>query len=514
MRTACCVSSVNHFAQAEAHLGGLIGELQGASLKAAELTRVEQLVDEGVRELGRQLVQAHIDLRGERETRLRAVHGRDEIRRESERRRARSVTTIFGEVDVTRRAYEAEGEKSLFPMDAELNLTRFTYSQGVERRIAIESARGSFEEATSAFEEATGVKIPKRQAEAIAVRAAYDFDAFYKSVPYSESLASPEKDGLLVLTVDSKGVVMRTEDLREVTRKNALKKVKKLTKRLCRGEKHFAKRMATVASVYEVAPYVRRPEDVIRAKDAVQPVEKDRPKPDKKRLWASVEKDASVVVSEMFEEALRRDPKQKSRWICLLDGSETQLDLIKAEARRHGVKLTIILDMIHVLEYLWKAARQLFEETSQECEAWVTEKMLEILRGKAGLVASGIRRSATFRGLVEKERFAVDKCADYLQKNARYMKYKKYLKRGYPIATGVIEGACRYLVKDRMEITGARWSLSGAEAVLRLRALRASGDFQNYWNFHEAQTHQRNHQAKYAENRCPSRKLRLVSGNA
>lgn len=514
MTATSSASSVNHFAQAEAHLGGLIRDLQGSSLKESQLSRVEQFVEEGVRELGRQLVQAHIDLRSEREPRLRAVHGSDETRRESERRRTRSVTTVFGEVDVIRRAYEAEGKKSLFPMDAELNLTPFTYSLGVERRIAIESARGSFEEATAAFREATGVEVPKRQAEAMAVRAAYDFDAFYKSLPYSVSLAPAKEESLVVMTVDGKGVVMRTEDLREATRKKAEKKVRKLTKRLCRGEKHFAKRMATVASVYEVAPYVRCPEDVIRDKDAVRPVDDARPKPEKKRLWASVEKDASDIVGEMFQEASRRDPKQKCRWLCLLDGSEIQLELVEAEARRRRVKVTIILDMIHVLEYLWKAARQLFEETSPECEAWVSEKMLEILRGKARLVASGMRRSATFRGLSEHERFAVDKCAGYLQKNARYMKYKKYLKRGYPIATGVIEGACRYLVKDRMEITGARWSLAGAEAVLRLRALRASGDFDSYWNFHEAQTHQRNHQVKYAGNRCPSRKLRLVRGNS
>lgn len=63
------------------------------------------------------------------------------------------------------------------------------------------------------------------------------------------------------------------------------------------------------------------------------------------------------------------------------------------------------------------------------------------------------------------------------------MKYNEYLKNGYPIATGIIEGACRYLVKDRMEITGARWGLKGAEAILKLRAIKISGDFQNIGNF-------------------------------
>ena len=93
----------------------------------------------------------------------------------------------------------------------------------------------------------------------------------------------------------------------------------------------------------------------------------------------------------------------------------------------------------------------------------------------------------------------MDRCANYLLKNAGYLKYDTYLAKGFPIATGVIEGACRYLVKDRMEVTGARWSLAGAEAVLRLRALQASGDFDAYWHFHERQESLRNHAERYAE---------------
>ena len=119
--------------------------------------------------------------------------------------------------------------------------------------------------------------------------------------------------------------------------------------------------------------------------------------------------------------------------------------------------------------------------------------------GRSGYVAGGIRRSATRRGLEGKAREAVDRCANYLLKNAGYLKYDTYLAKGFPIATGVIEGACRYLVKDRMEVTGARWSLAGAEAVLRLRALQASGDFDAYWHFHERQESLRNHAERYAE---------------
>ncbi|MHC5720637.1 MAG: ISKra4 family transposase, partial [Nostoc sp.] len=120
-----------------------------------------------------------------------------------------------------------------------------------------------------------------------------------------------------------------------------------------------------------------------------------------------------------------------------------------------------------------------------------------ILSGQSSLVAAGMRRSATLRELKPEQRSAVDKCANYLLNNGAFLKYDDYLAAGFPIATGVIEGACRYLIKDRMDITGARWSLEGAEAVLRLRSLYVSGDWNDYWRFHLQLERQRHHQALY-----------------
>jgi hypothetical protein len=165
--------------------------------------------------------------------------------------------------------------------------------------------------------------------------------------------------------------------------------------------------------------------------------------------------------------------------------------------------LTIVLDIIHVLEYLWKATTVFNQEGTPQAEQWVDERFLEVLRGRSSQVAAGIRRSATLRGLTKAQRKAADTCASYLLKYQQYLHYSQYLDRGFPIATGVIEGACRYLVKDRMDITGARWGLLRAEAVLRLRALRASGDFEAYWSFHERCEYERNHVALYADGQVP-----------
>jgi len=118
-------------------------------------------------------------------------------------------------------------------------------------------------------------------------------------------------------------------------------------------------------------------------------------------------------------------------------------------------------------------------------------------------VAGRIRRAATNAGLEPSRRAGIDACATYLTNKRLYLDYPKALKEGRPIATGVIEGACRHLIKDRMDITGARWGLDGADAVLKLRALCSNGDFDNYWAFHVAQERRRVHESRYAKGVIP-----------
>lgn len=262
--------------------------------------------------------------------------------------------------------------------------------------------------------------------------------------------------------------------------------------------------MAMVAAVYTIAPFIRNPEDITRELGPVRDTMPRRPRPEGKRVWASLEASAEGVIDEAFKEAKSRDPQLRKRWVALVDGNETQLGDILACAEHYGVNLTLIVDLIHVLEYVWKAAWAFHAEGSREAERWVSQCLLEILRGHASRVAGGMRRSATRRDLPAKERAAVDDCADYLIKYSPFLHYDEYLAAGLPIATGVIEDACRHLIQDRMGLTGARWSLAGAEAVLRARALRSSGDFDEYWSFHLQAELRRNHTIRYANEQPPA----------
>ena len=485
------------FAEARAELDGLeafLGSPEACNMTHSDLER--ELEKRG-RELMRQLLQAPLQVRGQGEA-AEPVQGSDGVVRDEPRLHERGLETIFGEVRVERAGYGAEGVDSLHPLDAKLNLPVEVYSHEVRRRAAEAAAQGSFNEVVHGLSQTTGAQVAKRQVEELVVRAAQDFQAFYHQ---RYEWRSPQETGsILVLTVDGKGVVMRREDLREGTRKRAEECQHKLRTRLSRGEKRNAKRMATVAAVYTMAPQVRTAEQVLRCLAPRHERETlERPPPESKRVWASVQETPEEVIKEGFREARLRDPEGRKRWVALVDGNETQLQILRKLFRRYGYYPLIVLDFAHVAEYVWKAGMALLGEGQAQLDTWATDHLLGVLRGRSGQMAAGMRRSATRRGLAPETREAIDRCAHYLLKYARYLRYDEYLALGLPIATGVIEGACRYLVKDRMERTGARWSLKGAEAVLRLRALWASGDFEAYWAFHEKQEYLRNHAVRYAD---------------
>lgn len=477
---------------------GLCRRLEADEALALSHSEVEATLQADGFEVLRLLFQDHLALRSAREARLmEPVVGSDGVARTHVREQARDLETLFGTVEVTRLGYGRPGVDSLHPLDAGLNLPPERYSLGLRRRLAVAASAGSFDAAVDAVASTTAASLPKRQAEQLARRAAADFEDFYDARP--EIAAKPGQ--LLVMSLDGKGVVVRAADLTAHTAKKARTSRHKLQKRLSPGEKRNRKRMATVAAVYTVDRFKRKPSDIARPPQAAE--RKVPPRPVGKRVWASLERTTKQVVAEMFEEAFRQDPTGSKHWVCLTDGNPTQIRLVKQRAAAIGVKLVIVLDIIHVLEYLWKAVTAFHPASTTAAESWVTERLERILEGRSSQVAAGMRRSATCRKLSKTARAAVDRCCNYLLKLRPHLQYDLYLKAGFPIATGVIEGACRHLIKDRMDVTGARWSLAGAEAILKLRSLKSSGDFDAYWTFHEASERERNHASHYANNIIP-----------
>ncbi len=464
------------------------------------LHEIEDMMRTQSREMLRAMMQAHFDQRAAQERPV-AVRGADGVERVQPRHSSRTVMTEFGEVELERTLYQAPGVEGLAPLDAAMELPEEKYSYKVRRIVAEESARASFDEVVELVRKQSGAEVPKRQVEELAVRAARDFDAFYR-----DRLCEPEvTDHLLILSFDGKGIAMRLADLREATRKAAESTPRRLHTRLTKGEKPNRKRMAEVAAVYTLAQWPRTIADVLHGLRDSRDRDAARPRPTNKRVWASVEHTPQQVIDDAFAEAVRRDPERHRRWIVLVDGQRDQIRRIKRAAARVDAEITIVLDIVHVLEYLWRAAYAFSSEGTDDAESWVECRLLALLNGRSGgEIAKSLRLMIKSHGLDAAAANPVLKAANYLVSNTRLLHYDRALAEGLPIATGVIEGACRYLVQDRMGRTGARWSLTGAEAILRLRALRTSGDFDDYWQFHLAKEHERTHKSRYAKGAIPN----------
>jgi hypothetical protein len=472
--------------------------LEGADATALTHAELEEELDCRGRELLRRMLQDHLSLRATTERRLDDVADADAVaHRAVEAGHRRPLATIFGQVSVERLAYRHRGHPNLYPADAVLNVPQERHSHGLRRLAAIEAARGSFEEAGGAIERATGTHVAKRQVEALAARAAADVDEFYAT--RKEALLGD--DDVLVISADGKGIVMRPDALREATAKAAAEATNKLECRLSKGEKRNRKRLAEVGAVYDLTPVVRTPADVMTSAKGEAPPR--APVATAKWVTASVVEDAAEVITKVFDEAERRDPLHQRQWVALVDGNNHQIDRMEKEAEARGIDVTIVIDIIHVLEYLWGAVWCFFAEGDPAAEDWVRDRAMSLLEGNARDVAAGIRRRATAAGLHTHERAKADACAKYLTNKADYLDYPTALASGWPIASGVIEGTCRFLVADRMDITGARWSVDGAEAVLKLRAVRANEDFDAYWRFHLERERHRVHGVRYAGETIP-----------
>ena len=456
---------------------------------------LEELVHTEGMELQRQLVQAYLNQRGAKEPRHEKQIGADgEARTHRRADCPRALETRFGEVSVSRMGYGGRGMDSVFPLDSSLNLPRDKYSHGLRKAVAEAVIEQSFDGALARLDQLGGGHIGKRQAEEVIVRLSQDFEAFYDRPlnPLPRGVEKKADDQLLVISADGKGIVMHPDSLREATQAAAQAAAPKQETRLSPGEKRHRKRMATVLSVYEVEPHPRTAEQVLERQQTAQE-SRPRPKPQQKRTWAGVVKNQKAMVEEAFLEAIRRDPEQQMKWVVLIDGNEDLIRQVDVMARRYKVDVEVVQDFVHVLEYLWKAAHALYPDQPAERERWVGDRAKAVLEGQAREVAIGLRRAATRAQLRPNKREPVDKAADYIEKNQPRLRYDHALAMGLPIATGVIEGACRYLVKDRMDITGARWGLNRAEAILKLRSLKVSGDLNDYWTFHFRREHERNY---------------------
>jgi hypothetical protein len=412
--------------------------------------------------------------------------------------------SVFGEYELARAVYGSrEGQKIAYvPLDEQLQLpeSRFSYLlQDWDQSLAVEIP---YKQVSAVLERILGFTQSVNSLERSNAKLAVSVPAYWEArAPAPEA----QDEEIVVATVDCKGVVMRKASA-EVDAKQAQLEGCQAT--MCRDqaakeeEKTGRKKMAVIGSAYTIAPYVRTPEQVLEAlfrdPQAVQEEAVVRPKPLCKYIRTSLRRDEFDTLKPAYEEIFgwlaeqhrQRNPQGRSPSVLLMDG---QISLWEAGDEYLAEASVIeILDLLHATSYIWKAAA-LFHPgvEAQQLTGFVKPRVARLLNGEVKAVIRGFKAMGTSHGLSGKRLKKLETICGYLENNAQRMCYDEYLAAGYPIATGVIEGACRHVVKDRMECSGMRWTLTGAQAMLELRCTYLNGDWEDYMSFHIQQENRR-----------------------
>jgi len=466
-------------------------QFAGLAAWAAEESRYldhgerEKAIGQEGRELQRRLLQATFDIDSAREERAEGVTSAAGIGHGTvEAGHGRGVTSVFGPVRVSRLAYRNRREPNLYPADARQVLPDDPYSLGMRALAAFHLAADGFGQAQEVIEARTGVTVGRAQLTGLAEDLAAWTGGFYEERSRdAEEEEQPDSD-VMMMQADGKGIAMRPEH-----RKSAGKED---------GTRPGIKKMAEIVAVADFTPAVREPEDIA----APQARRQAHPGPKARDKWvsASVTESIEDMIASAFDEADRRDPQRTRQRVFLADGNRQQITAIEAQAAGRGLKVPVLIDYIHVSGYIGKAAAALHPGDPAAAGQWADGQLLRVLHGRAKAVAATLASVAAKTRADPRKRLDLtdmDKAVTYLTNNHRHMHYDKALEKGWPIATGMIEGACRFVIEDRFGITGARWSPDGAETILKLRAVVVNGDLDAYMNYYKERYRSERHLSRY-----------------
>lgn len=470
------ISQEQAFLKAQAQLQGIFRIVEQDAEQGQRIDRVERELFSQLLAIGRTLLEAFVTAQGEGDAGAKVERDGQSLQRLDEPH-ARRYLSIFGELQISRWVYAIRaGQKIDYaPLDERLGLPAGEFSYVLEdwqQRLCVQEA---FLESVTSLATLLGVAPSARAAEQMNQRMAEDAVAFQMTqAPPPDA----EEGEILVVTADGKGVPMR-RPLEECLHRSHPRRGK--------GEKANKKQMAYVGAVYSIDRFVRTAEDVV---DEVCRHERtvDRPRPQHKQVWAEMtqtreEETCSGREKTFIEMAVTcqtRDPQKAKTLVCVMDG-EKALWEVAGEWLPRAVG---VLDLFHVLERLWLAAYCFHAERSAAANEFVAHRLRMLLQGQVGYVIGGLRRLGNQHQLRGAKRKTLNAVITYYKNNRDHMKYDEYLAAGYPIGSGVAEGACRHLVKDRLERTGMRWTVPGAQAMLHLRAIYINGCWQEYLNYH------------------------------
>lgn len=476
----------------------LTAVVREAARQGASLYELERKVLTEVLAMGRVAIDFFLQAQGDGDLGEHVTTAEGTVLSRSATPVSRPLRTIFGEQTLRSYVYSQGKNKriELRPIDARIQLPEGKASYLLQEFSQLFCVEKAFRIGSRQFETVFGQRLSVDVLEDINHALGRQAGKFLDHLE-----APPKKDEgeLLTLTADGKGVPLVRPDAQRVPAFD-------------KKERPGNRRMATLGGVYTVDRHVRSAEQIVAALFRDDTVEhaSERPEPQGKRYrayFAQTNPETNKPVSGALftwdwlvqEMSARRRPGQPI--VRLMDGQSSLWEAADVCLETTGLdrdrlaeagELIDILDILHVSSYVWKAAKAFYAHREHQ-EAFVQERMLRILRGEVAGVITGLRRMATQRELKGQALQEVLTACNYFENNQERMRYEVYLREGYPIATGVIEGACRHVIKDRMEQGGMRWTLMGAEAMLNVRAVLASNEAETFANWRQAEETKRVH---------------------
>jgi hypothetical protein len=377
------------------------------------------------------------------------------------RERERAYRSVFGKIEIKRAYYQAKGKDGVFPLDGMLNLPDGGYSYLVQEIASKLVMNASYEKACEVFSDIFPMDVPIRSLEQVVGKTCEDAARYYEAKSPPEP---PDRAVVTVATLDKKGVVMRKPPSEDT---DVSKDPKKQGK----------KKMSTVISAYSIERHIRSADDVAGEFNE-EKAAPSKPKPQCKQVWGSLTEGPEKTVA-FLAERVRERFRTGNELVCILDGEPSLWRLVY----KYFPTAFFVLDIFHVLEHIADVAHCFYKEKSPEAKAFVRQRLRMLLTGNAGRLIGGLKQILTKRKLTNSQKYRIGQAIGYLERNKRHMRYDLCLEKGYPIGSGVIEGACRNLINDRLELTGMRWTFPGAESMIRLRAVYINSDWKDFWSF-------------------------------
>lgn len=391
--------------------------------------------------------------------------------------------SVFGRMEISQVKYYSVRDKTYYALNSRLGLPESSYSYLLNDWMSYGAVEMDFEQSVAQLEHMLGHHLKGMQSSRRTYTLAQQVEPFYQQKDWSathwqQQSETQHKDTThLSVGYDGKGV--------PIIRGETDRKQENTAMRLSKGQKRGVQKEATVSLSSEFRARPRCAEEIIDSlfsTEVSQPSDKPHRWHEHKHVRAFLS-DKEKAVAYGIQNLLERDKTNSKPIIVLIDGDRALEKAVDKSVKQYGLQQRVdayVLDLIHVLEYVWRVANARWGENSPKRQEWVKQQLRLLLHSKTKQVLEQWQAIKKEQSLSKNQQYNLERGITYVRNHQHMMDYKTYLEKGYPITTGAIESACGHFVKSRMQRNAMHWGKQGAQKMLNIRAVKKNGDWQVY----------------------------------